>query len=88
MRTVSETHWDNIKCTNIRIRGVPEEEEKKKRSQQIFEEVIVKNFTNMVKETVNQVQEALRVPYRINPKRNTPRYILINYQKLNTKKKY
>ena len=23
--------WDNIKCTNIRIIGVPEEEEKKKR---------------------------------------------------------
>ena len=22
--------WDNIKCTNIRIIGVPEEEEKKK----------------------------------------------------------
>ena len=31
----------------------------------------------MVKETVNQVLEAQRVPYRINPRRNTPRYILI-----------
>ena len=31
----------------------------------------------MEKEIVNQVQEAQRVPYRINPKRNTPRHILI-----------
>ena len=41
----------------------------------------------MGKEIVNQVQEAQRVPYRINPKGNMPRHILINYQKLNTKKK-
>ena len=50
--------WDNIKCTNIRIIGVPEEEEKKKVYEKIFEEVIVENFPNMEKETVNQVQEA------------------------------
>ena len=31
----------------------------------------------MEKEIVNQVQEAQRVPYRINPKRNMPRHILI-----------
>ena len=29
--------WDNIKRTNIRIIGVPEEEEKKKGSEKIFE---------------------------------------------------
>ena len=33
--------WDNIKRTNIRIIGVPEEEEKKKGSEKIFEEIIV-----------------------------------------------
>jgi len=31
--------WDNIKCTNIQIIGVPEEEEKKKRSENISEEI-------------------------------------------------
>ena len=37
----------------------------------------------MEKETVNQVQEAQRVPYRINPRRNTPRHILIKLTKTN-----
>ena len=67
--------WDNIKRTNIRIIGVPEEEEKRKGTEKIFEEIIVENFPNMGKERVNQVLEAQRVPYRINPRRNTPRHI-------------
>ena len=74
--------WDNIKCTNIRIIGVPEEEEKKKGNEKIVEDIIVENFPNMGKEIVNQVQEAERVPYRINPRRNTPRHILIKLSKI------
>ena len=50
--------WDNIKCTNIQIIGVPGEEEKKKEYEKFFEEIIVENFPNMEKEIVNQVQEA------------------------------
>ena len=73
--------WDNIKCTNIRIIWVPEEGEKKKGHEKIFEEVIVENFPNMKKEIVNQVQEAQRIPYRINPRRNMPRHILIKLTK-------
>ena len=69
--------WDNTKHTNIQIIGVPEEEEKKKGSEKIFEEIIIENFPNMGKETATQVQEAQRVPYRINPRRNKPRNILI-----------
>ena len=45
--------WDNIKCTNIRIIGVPEEERKKKGSEKIFEEIIVENFPIMGKEIPN-----------------------------------
>ena len=63
--------WDNIKHTNIRIIGVPEEEEEKKGTEKMSEEIIVENFHNMGKEIVNQVQEVQRVPYRINPRRNT-----------------
>ena len=50
--------WDNIKSTNIRIIGVPEEQKKKKGYEKIFEEIIVENFPNMEKEIVNQLQEA------------------------------
>ena len=67
--------WDNIKRNNIHILGVPEEEEKKKGTEKIFEEIIVENFLNIGKEIVNQVQEAQRVTYRINPRRNMPRNI-------------
>ena len=74
--------WDNIKCTNIRIIGVPEEEERKKGTEKIFEEIIVENFPNMGKEIVNQVKEAQRVPYRINPRRSMPRPILIKLSKI------
>ena len=79
--------WDNIKRTNIRIIGVPEEEEKKKGSEKIFEEIIVKNFPNMGKELVQQVQEAQRVPYRMNQKRNTLRHILIKLSEVKYKEK-
>ena len=78
--------WDNTKCTNIQIIGVPEEE-KKKGSEKIFEEIIVKNFPNMGKEIVTQVQEAQRVPHRINPRKNTPRHILIKLTKIKFKEK-
>ena len=73
--------WDNIKHTNSRIIGVPEEKEEKKSYEKIFEEIIVENFPNVEKEIVNQVQEAQRIPYRINPRRNMPRHILIKLTK-------
>ena len=79
--------WDNTKCTNIRIIGVPGEEEKKKGTEKIFQEITVENFPNMGKEIVNQVQEAQRVPFRINPRRNTPRHILIKLTKVKYKEK-
>ena len=50
--------WDNIKCTNIQIIGVPEEEEKKKGYEKNSEEIIVENFPSMEKEIINQVQES------------------------------
>ena len=69
--------WDSIKCTNIWIIVVPEDEEQKKGYEKISEEIIVENFPNMEKEIVKQVQEAQRAPHRINPRRNIPRHILI-----------
>ena len=78
--------WDNTKCTNIRIIGVPKEE-KKKGSEKIFEEIIVENFPNMGKEIATEIQEAQRVPYRINPRKNSPGHILIKLTTIKFKEK-
>ena len=54
--------WDNIKCTNIQIIGLSEEE-KKKGYEKISEEIIAGNFPNIEKEIVNQAQEGQRPIY-------------------------
>ena len=50
------------------------------------EEIVVENFPNIGKETVTQVPEELSVPYRINPRRNTLRHIVIKLTKSKGKK--
>ena len=51
----------------------------------IFEEIIVENFPKMRREIITQVQETQRVPNRINPRRNTPRHIVIKLTKIKHK---
>ena len=53
----------------------------------MLEEIIAEYFLNMGKEITNQVQEAQRVPGRINPRRNTPRHIVIKIMKIKDKDK-
>ena len=60
---------------------------REKGTEKIFQEIIVENFSNMGKEIVNQVQKAQRVPYRINPRRNMPKHILIKLSKIKCKEK-
>ena len=71
-----------MKHSNIRIIGVPEEGNKRKGHEKIFEEIKVENVPKMGKEIITQVQENQRVPNRINPRRNTPRHILIKLMKI------
>ena len=78
---------DNVKCTNIHIIGVPEGEEREKGTEKVFQEIIAENFPNMGKESLTQIQEAQRVPYKINPRRNTPRHILVKLTKIKDKEK-
>ena len=77
--------WDNVKCTNIRIIGVPEEEDKKKGHEKLLEEIIAENFPKIGKEIATQVQKTQRVPNRTNPRQNTPRHILIKLTKIKHK---
>ena len=60
---------------------------RKKGYEKICEEIIFENFSNIEKEIANQVQEAQRVSYRINPRRNTPRHILIKPRKTKHKER-
>ena len=50
--------WDNVKHTNNHIIGVPEGEERGKGPEKLIEEMIAKNFSNMGKESLSQIQEA------------------------------
>ena len=77
--------WDNVKCPNIRIIGVPKEDDKKKGNEKILEKTMVQNFSKMGKEIATQVQETQRVLNRINPRENTLRHILIKLMKIKHK---
>ena len=72
MEDILRDLWNNIKHTNMWIIEVPERQ--KKRPENIFEERIAENFPDMEKKTLTQVEEAKRIPYRINPRRNSKTY--------------
>ena len=78
--------WDNIKHTNTCIMGVPAGEETKQETENLFETIIT-NFPNLVKEIDIQVQEAQGVPNKMNPKRSTPRNIIIKMVKVKGKER-
>ena len=77
--------WDNIKCTKICIIRFPEGEKREKGPEKIYEEIIAEKFSNIRKEPVTQVQEAQRVPGRINPRRKMLRHIEIKLPKIKNK---
>ena len=74
--------WGKLKCSNIRIIGVPEGEEQEQEIENLFEQVMKENFPNLAKEIdFQEIQEAQRVPKKLVPKRNTPKHIIIKLPK-------
>ena len=73
--------WDRIKCTI----GVPEKEQKNKGHEKFFEEIIVANFPNMGKGNSQSSPRGTKSPIQENPRRNTPRHILIKLTKTKCK---
>ena len=59
--------WDNIKHTNILIIGLPEEEEREQEIKNLFQEIMSKNFPNLMKEINIQAQE-VQSPKQDEPK--------------------
>ena len=74
-----------MKCSNVRIIGIPEEVEKERGLEEIFEQVVAENFPNLVKETSIHVQEAERTPPKINENRLTPRHIILQFTNIRSK---
>ena len=65
---------------------MPEEEEQK--IENLFEQIMKENFSNLAKEIDFQdVQEAQRVPKKLDPRRNTPRYIIITLPEITQKER-
>ena len=63
-----------------------EGEEEEQEIENLFEKMM-ENFPNLVKEIDIQVQEAQRVPNKLDPKRTTPRHIIIKMPKVRDKER-
>ena len=61
---------------------MPEGEDKEQEIENLFEKIMKENFPNLAKESDMQVQEAQRVPKKLDPKRNTPQHTIINSDKI------
>ena len=79
---------DSLKRSNIRIIGMPEGEEEEQIIENLFEQIMKENFPNLAKEIdFQEVQEAQRVPKKLDPRRNTPRHIIITLAKMKEKER-
>ena len=79
--------WDNFKRSSIQNIGVPEEEEAQE-IENLLEQIMKENFPNLVREIdFQEVQEAQRVPKNLDPKKNTPRHIIIKLPKIKDKER-
>ena len=80
---------DQSKRNNTHIIGVPEEEEeeREKGTESVFEEIIAENFPKRGEEVVSQIMEAHKTLNRRDPRRTTPRDIIIKMAKIKDKDK-
>ena len=78
--------WGNFKCSNIWILGVPEGKEEEQEIENLCEKIMKENFPNLAKEIdFQEVQEAHRVPKKLDPRKHTPRHIIITIPKIKDK---
>ena len=66
---------------------MPEGEEKEQEIGNLFEKIMKENIPNLVKEIDMQIQEAQRVPNKMDPKRYPPRHIIIKMPKVKDKER-
>ena len=79
---------DIFKSSNIRIIEVPEGEEEEQKIENLLEQIMKENFPHLAKEIdFQEVQGAQRVPKKLDPRRNTPRHIIITLTKMKEKER-
>ena len=67
---------------------MPEEEEEKQEIENLFEKIMKENFSSLRKEIdFQEVQEAQRVPKKLDPRQNTLRHIKIRLPKFKDKER-
>ena len=74
---------DIFKHSNIWIIGVPGGEEEEQETENLFEQIMKENFPSLAKEIdFQEVQEAQRVPKKLDPRKYTARHIIITLSKI------
>ena len=67
---------------------MPKEEEQHQETENLFENIKKENFPNVAKEMdFQEVQEVQRVPKMLDPKKGTPRHIIITLPKIKDKER-
>ena len=77
MKAMGRDIWDNITCQSMHNRDSRGEEKEKG-----IENVIEETIPDLKKETDTQIEEAERIPNKMNPNRPTPRRITIKMAKV------
>ena len=77
-----------FKRSNIRIIGVPKGEKEEQQIENLFENIMKENFPNLAKEiNFQEVQEAQRIPKKLDPRKHTPKHIILTLHKINDKER-
>ena len=67
---------------------MPEREEEEQKIENLFEQIMKEKFPSLAKEMhFQEVQEGQRVPKKLDPRRNTPRHIIITLPKMKQKER-
>ena len=67
---------------------MPQGEEEKQEIENLFEKIMTENFPNLAKEIdLQEIQEAQRIPKKLDPRKHTLRHIIITLPKIKDKEK-
>ena len=88
MRRGIGTSRTSLNIPTSELIGLPEGEEEEQKFENLFEQIMKENFPSLAKEIdFQEVQEAQRVPKKVDPRRNSPRHFIITFPKMKQKER-